>query len=85
MKFQFQIFDSFLMSDFFQFDFLDIFRKKTHDERNEIEIEKIEKFSERNKKKRVDLICNRVCFDQIFRIAIKMFEQILKKIIEQIE
>ena len=34
---------------------------------------------DRKQKKRVDLICKRVCFDQIFQIVMKMFVQILKK------
>ena len=38
------------------------FRKKTHDERSEIDFEKVEKFFERNRKERVNLICKRVYF-----------------------
>ena len=34
---------------------------------------------DREQKERVDLICKRVCFDQIFQIVMKMLVQILKK------
>ena len=49
--------------------------RKCHDERDEIEI------SWTKRKERVDLICKRVYFRQIFRVVIEMFEQILKKIV----
>ena len=41
---------------------------------------------DREQKKRVDLICKRVYFDQIFQIVMKMtLVQFLKKIVEQID
>ena len=56
-----------------------------HNERSEIELEKIKKFFEEDRRKRVDLTCKRVCFRQISRTVIKMFVKILKRIFESID